>query len=51
VETTDCRLDEIAAMVGFGSAEILRRNFEKINGVTAGDYRITFKTTPQSIAS
>jgi AcrR family transcriptional regulator len=51
VETTDFRLAEIAAMVGFGSAETLRRNFEKITGVTAGDYRITFKSTPQSIAS
>lgn len=45
VETTDFPLTEIAAMVGFGSAETLRRNFEKITGITAGDYRTTFKAT------
>ena len=51
VETTDFPLAEIAAMVGFGSAETLRRNFEKITGVTAGEYRITFRSTSWPIAS
>lgn len=51
VETTDFPLTEIAAMVGFGSAETLRRNFEKITGITAGDYRTTFRATAHSVAS
>jgi transcriptional regulator GlxA family with amidase domain len=43
LETTDFRVSEIAAMVGFGSTETLRRNFEKIAGTTATGYRATFR--------
>lgn len=50
VETTDFPLAEIAAMVGFGSTETLRRNFEKITGITAGDYRTTFRAAAQPAA-
>jgi AraC family transcriptional regulator, transcriptional activator FtrA len=42
LETTDFRIGEVAAMVGFGSAETLRRNFEKLVGTTAGQYRDSF---------
>jgi AraC family transcriptional regulator, transcriptional activator FtrA len=42
LETTDFRVGEIAAMVGFGTAETLRRNFVKVAGTTAGAYRATF---------
>jgi AraC family transcriptional regulator, transcriptional activator FtrA len=47
LETTDYRVSEIAAMVGFGSSETLRRNFEKIAGTTATAYRATFRETRQ----
>jgi transcriptional regulator GlxA family with amidase domain len=30
-------------MVGYGSSESLRRNFEKIAGTTASAYRATFR--------
>jgi transcriptional regulator GlxA family with amidase domain len=43
LETTDFRVAEIAAMVGFGSPETLRRNFEKLVGTTASGYRATFR--------
>ncbi|WP_432846462.1 GlxA family transcriptional regulator [Amycolatopsis sp. CA-161197] len=43
LETTDHRISEIAAMVGFGSAETLRRHFERQVGTTAGSYRSTFR--------
>ncbi|MFI5610792.1 GlxA family transcriptional regulator [Amycolatopsis sp. NPDC051903] len=46
LETTDHRICDIAAMVGFGSAETLRRHFERQVGTTAGTYRATFRTTP-----
>ncbi|MEV0072684.1 MULTISPECIES: GlxA family transcriptional regulator [unclassified Amycolatopsis] len=46
LETTDHRISEIAAMVGFGSAETLRRHFERQVGTTAGSYRATFRATP-----
>ncbi|WP_037076277.1 GlxA family transcriptional regulator [Pseudonocardia spinosispora] len=45
LETTDHRVSEVAAMVGFGSSETLRRNFEKLAGTTATAYRATFRTT------
>lgn len=45
LETTDFAIDEIAAMVGYGSRETLRRNFEKTVGTTAGAYRRTFGLT------
>lgn len=42
LETSDFAVSQVAAMVGFGSAETLRRNFEKAVGTTAGAYRRTF---------
>ncbi len=36
LETTDFRVGEIAAMVGFRTAETLRRNFVKVVGITVG---------------
>jgi AraC family transcriptional activator FtrA len=42
LETSDFAVSEVATMVGFGSAETLRRNFEKAVGTTAGAYRRTF---------
>jgi AraC family transcriptional regulator, transcriptional activator FtrA len=46
LETTDYRVAEVAAMVGFGSSESLRRNFEKIAGTTATAYRSAFREAP-----
>ena len=43
LETTDYRVSEIAVMVGFGSPETLRRNFEKQVGTSAAGYRKTFR--------
>lgn len=49
LETSDYRISEIAAMVGFGSSETLRRNFEKIAGSTAGAYRDLFRPAPIAV--
>ncbi len=49
LETSDYRISEIAAMVGFGSSETLRRNFEKIAGSSAGAYRDLFKPAPTRV--
>ena len=43
LETTDHLVSDIAGMVGFGSSETLRRNFEKYVGTTATDYRRTVR--------
>ncbi|WP_413803733.1 GlxA family transcriptional regulator [Streptomyces iranensis] len=43
LETTDHRTTDIAAMVGFGSAETLRRNFRKNVGVTTVNYRAQYR--------
>lgn len=43
LETSDFAVSEIAAMVGFGSTETMRRNFEKSVGTTASAYRRTFR--------
>lgn len=43
LETSDFAVSEVATMVGFGSPETLRRNFEKSVGTTAGAYRRTFR--------
>ncbi len=51
LETTDFRIGEIAAMSGFGTAETMRRNFEKVLGTTAGEYRTTFRKEPSPFAS
>ena len=48
LETTDFRIGDISAMVGFGTSETLRRNFEKIVGTTPGRYRETFRRAPLS---
>jgi transcriptional regulator GlxA family with amidase domain len=44
LETSDFAVSEVAMMVGFGSTETLRRNFERAVGTTAGAYRRTFKS-------
>jgi AraC family transcriptional regulator, transcriptional activator FtrA len=49
LETSDYRISEIAAMVGFGSSETLRRNFEKIAGSSAGAYRDLFRPAPIAV--
>lgn len=46
LETTDYRVGEIAAMVGLGTSETLRRNFERLVGTTASAYRVTFRMEP-----
>lgn len=51
VETTDLPIGQIAAMVGMGSAESLRRNFLRIVGTSATNYRRTFKSEPTLIAA
>jgi transcriptional regulator GlxA family with amidase domain len=43
LETTDHRVADIAAMVGFGSAETLRRQFDRHVGATASAYRAKFR--------
>ena len=43
LETTDFRVSEIAVMVGFGTSETLRRNFERHAGTTASAYWNTFR--------
>ena len=49
LETSDYRISEVAAMVGFGSSETLRRNFEKIAGSSAGAYRDLFRPTQTAV--
>ena len=51
VETTDLPIGQIAAMVGMGSAESLRRNFSRLVGTSAASYRRTFKAEPAVIAA
>ncbi|MFC4242154.1 GlxA family transcriptional regulator [Gryllotalpicola reticulitermitis] len=46
VETTDLPIGQIAAMVGLGSAESLRRNFSRLVGTSATSYRRAFKAEP-----
>ncbi|WP_435887336.1 helix-turn-helix domain-containing protein [Streptomyces antimycoticus] len=43
LETTDHGTTDKAAMVGFGSAETLRRNFRKNVGVTTVNYRAQYR--------
>lgn len=43
LETTDHPISDIAAMVGFGSPETLRRNFQRHVGTTARSYRHKFR--------
>jgi transcriptional regulator GlxA family with amidase domain len=43
LETTDHPVAEIAGMVGFGSPETLRRNFQRHVGTTARSYRHKFR--------
>ncbi|MCV7422107.1 helix-turn-helix domain-containing protein [Mycobacterium yunnanensis] len=50
LETTDFPVGDIAVMVGFGSRETLRRNFERIAGTTAGGYRRMFRDRSADVA-
>lgn len=50
LEINDFAVDEVAVMVGSGSRETLRRNFERAVGTTAGAYRRTFRLGPESTA-
>jgi AraC-like DNA-binding protein len=43
LESTGHRVADIAVMVGFGSAETLRRHFERHVGATASAYRAKFR--------
>jgi len=43
LETTDFAIGDIAGMVGYGSKETLRRNFERAVGTTASAYRRSFR--------
>jgi AraC family transcriptional regulator, transcriptional activator FtrA len=51
LETTAYPLGEIAAMVGFGSPETLRRNFQQLVGTSAGRYRSIFQSRDLQTAS
>lgn len=51
VETTDLPIGQIAAMVGMGSAESLRRNFRRTVGTSAAEYRRTFKSESAPVAA
>ena len=48
LETTDHPVAQIATMVGFGSPETLRRNFQRHVGTTARSYRHKFRHAAQS---
>jgi AraC family transcriptional regulator, transcriptional activator FtrA len=48
LETTDLRVGEIAAMVGLGSAESLRRNLSRLAGTNASAYRAAFRPEAQT---
>ncbi|MGM1059210.1 GlxA family transcriptional regulator [Saccharothrix sp. Mg75] len=45
LESGDEGLDVVARRCGFGSAETLRRAFQRVLGVTPGGYRDRFRTT------
>jgi transcriptional regulator GlxA family with amidase domain len=45
IETTNLRLITVAARVGFGSEERLRRSFRRAFGVAPNDYRERFQAT------
>lgn len=47
LESTDYPVSHIAAMVGLGSNETLRRNFARLVGTTASAYRVTFRGQPK----
>ncbi|HEY4267611.1 MAG TPA: helix-turn-helix domain-containing protein [Galbitalea sp.] len=47
VESTDLPIGQIAATVGMGSAESLRRNFSRVVGTSAAAYRRTFRADPE----
>jgi AraC family transcriptional activator FtrA len=49
LETTDHLIADIAVMVGFGSAESLRRNFDKHVGTSARAYRAKFRPTRKGV--
>lgn len=45
LETTDRSIDEVAARVGFGSAETLRHHFRRTVDISPSRYRATFHPT------
>lgn len=45
LESTDFPVAQVAAMVGLGSSETLRRHFARVVGTTASGYRTTFRAT------
>jgi transcriptional regulator GlxA family with amidase domain len=45
IETTNLRLTTIAARVGFGSEERLRRSFQRSLGIAPNEYRERFQAT------
>lgn len=48
LETTDRSIDEVAALVGFGSAETLRHHFRRIVDTSPSRYRDTFRSREAS---
>ncbi|WP_432523139.1 GlxA family transcriptional regulator [Kineococcus sp. SYSU DK006] len=46
LETTDFPVAQVAAMVGLGSSESLRRSFSRLVGTTAAAYRAAFRAQP-----
>jgi AraC family transcriptional activator FtrA len=51
LETTDLRFAEIATLVGFGSAETLRRNFDKTADISTSLYRSSFRPQIDALPS
>ena len=43
VDSSSMRLKEIADACGFGPADSMRRTFQRIVGITAGEYTERFK--------
>ncbi|MEU3774615.1 helix-turn-helix domain-containing protein [Streptomyces sp. NPDC032472] len=48
LETTDLPVDEVARLVGFGSAAVLRAQFVRRRGVPPRSYRRSFTRLPQA---
>jgi transcriptional regulator GlxA family with amidase domain len=48
LESTDCPLEEVTAVAGFGSAETLHRAFRRQLATTPGAYRHRFRTRTRS---
>jgi transcriptional regulator GlxA family with amidase domain len=50
LEETDQPVEAVAALVGFGSASVLRHHFSRRVGTTPNDYRRTF-SGPREVRS